>query len=153
MGERGPAPKPTRLRVLQGNPGEHRLNPNEPMPKPITPPPPPAHLHEIARELWIQVAERLCLAGLLSKLDLPLLEIYCESYFHYRQADDFIKEHGPEFTVVNAKGQVQVVREYPAVAVRRSCVAAMNKIGAELGLSPASRSKIPEAHGSHSLLD
>ena len=30
MGKRGPAPKPTALKVLQGNPGKRKLNDSEP---------------------------------------------------------------------------------------------------------------------------
>lgn len=151
MGQRGPAPKPTRLRILQGNPREHRLNHAEPMPEAIiTPPPPPQHLPQIAKEVWIEVAEELCRARLLTTLDLKLLEVYCETYSQYRRADAFVNEHGTQFTVTNSKDQIQVVRENPAVAIRRSCMAQMRKISAHLGLSPAVRSQIPEVP---SLLD
>ena len=33
----GPKPKPTRLKVLQGNPGHQKLPKNEPKPRPIRP--------------------------------------------------------------------------------------------------------------------
>ncbi len=33
MGQRGPAPKPTALRILEGNPGKRPLNASEPRPR------------------------------------------------------------------------------------------------------------------------
>jgi hypothetical protein len=32
MGKRGPSPKPTSLKVLQGNPGKRKINKSEPKP-------------------------------------------------------------------------------------------------------------------------
>jgi len=138
----GRPPKPRMLRILQGRPGHRKLNPAEPTPEAIISPAPPEHLSKIAKELWVEVAEQLCRAHLLTKLDVPLLEVYCEEYSRYRKADEFIRENGAEFKIVNAKGQVQVVRENPAVAIRRSCMATMGKIAAELGLAPSSRSRL-----------
>ena len=141
MGLRGPIPKPRMLRILQGKPGHRRLNPAEPMPEAIAPPPPPPDLPEAARKLWVELAEQLCRAHMLSKLDLTLLQLFCETYGRYQQTSKFIQENGEMFTVTNAKGQVQIVRENPAVGIRRSCIAQMNRLGAELGLSPAARSR------------
>ncbi len=141
MGQRGRIPKPRMLRILQGKPGHRRLNPAEPLPEAIALPPPPAYIKGPARELWIELAAQLCRVGLLTKLDVRLFEIYCHTYQRYLETSKFIKEHGPDFVVVNAKGQVQVVRQHPAVNIRTSCIAQMNRLGQELGLSPASRSK------------
>ncbi len=146
MSGAGRPPKPTRLKILQGNPGRRPLNKNEPRPQPLDLPKPPEHMHQMGKELWNEVVPELCRVRLLTRLDLPLLELFCESYAKFRQADEFIREHGEQFAVTNQRGEIQVVRENPAVSIRRNCVAAMNKIGQELGLSPASRSRfvVPE---------
>src|SRR5439155_23962240 len=47
MGSRGPAPTPTALRILRGNPGRRPLPLNEPR-APLGPPPPPPELSTAA---------------------------------------------------------------------------------------------------------
>ncbi len=88
------------------------------------------------------LAEKLCRARLLTGLDIFLLEVFCQQYAAYRRADAFLKANGEQFVVTNSRGQLQSVREFPAVSVRRSCAAQMAKIARELGLSPAGRALI-----------
>ncbi len=142
MGERGPAPKPRMLRILQGNPGRLKLNSAEPIPEPVELPEPPKHLRKIAKELWNELTPELCRRRLLTKLDLRLLELYCEEYAEFRAACAFIEERGAYFGMKNEKGEVYDPRQYPAVAQRTNAIAMMNELGRELGLSPAARTRI-----------
>lgn len=68
MGRRGPAPKPTELKRLQGNPGKRRLNDSEPRPV-ATLPRCPSHLTGEAKAEWRRVARGLYEAGLLTQVD------------------------------------------------------------------------------------
>ena len=79
---------------------------------------------------------------MLSKLDLPLLEVLCSEWDVYRRACEFIETHGDWFIRTDAKGRVIRVREFPAVSIRRKAIAQITRLGDELGLSPASRSRI-----------
>ena len=50
MGRRGPAPKPTAIKILEGNPGKQKLNHNEPKPPTIIAiPKPPSRLLKDAK--------------------------------------------------------------------------------------------------------
>ncbi len=86
MGERGPAPKPTALKVLQGNPGKRALPKGEPRPPAPSPPPAPRWLGEEARREWRRVARALHGAGLLTEADHDALALYCETFASWRRA-------------------------------------------------------------------
>jgi len=47
---------------------------------------------QIARNLWRELTPELCRLRLLTKLDLKLLETYCEEYATFRKASAFIGE-------------------------------------------------------------
>ena len=131
----GPPPKPTMLKILQGNPGKRDLNKREPQPECVENPPPPAHMLALAKEKWRELAPQLSRLRLLTKVDLDLLENYCDAYAKKRAADEFLKKHGVSY------GK-KVRRQYPQVAVSERCGALMMAIGDRLGLNPSARSRI-----------
>jgi len=73
--KRGRKPKPSRLRVLAGNPG-HRAIAAEP---PIAPgiPDRPTFLDAVARTEWDRIVEELGPAGVLRRVDQMELAGYC----------------------------------------------------------------------------
>ena len=87
--QRGPRPRPTHLRLLQGNPSKRPINRNEPKPPVLaTVPAPPAHLHSLdARAEWERLAPGLHVMGLLTEFDLMPLSAYCQAYARWLQAE------------------------------------------------------------------
>lgn len=71
MGARGPAPKPTRLRLLDGSGKQHpeRINKGEPQPKDALPEPPEWLEGEREREAYQEVAGKLSDMRLLTEAD------------------------------------------------------------------------------------
>lgn len=136
----GPPPKPTMLKILQGNPGRKPLNAREPMPDRISAPEPPEYLLPVAKERWRELAPQLCRLQLLTGLDTDLLELYCDAYAKKEAADDFLKEHG--MTYPKAGKKVRYYRQYPQVNISERCVALMLACGDRLGLNPSARSRI-----------
>jgi len=134
----GPRPKPTMLKILQGNPGRKPLNTREPMPDRISAPEPPEHLLPLAKEKWRELAPQPCRLQLLSGLDTDLLEVFCDAYAKKRAADDYLKERGTTYAEAGNK----VYRQYPQVSISERCVALMLACGDRLGLSPSARSRI-----------
>jgi P27 family predicted phage terminase small subunit len=87
MGKRGPRPKPTALRMLEGNPSNRALPKNEPKPPALQPSAaaPPRTLDRVGRAEWRRLAPQLQLLGLLTTVDLSALEICCGIYSELRQ--------------------------------------------------------------------
>ena len=71
--------KPTKLKLLEGNPGKRALPKNEPSPKLGRPSKPKCLTGEAAAE-WKRVVPELESSGLLAKIDRPALTGYCISW-------------------------------------------------------------------------
>lgn len=136
MGERGPAPKPTRLKVLDGNPGKRALPKNEPRPE-LGSPDMPEWLPDDAKDEWQRVAPELSRLGLLAKIDGSALAAYCESYSRWKRAVQQFNLEGHTF--VTAGGYTA---QHPAVGIANKAMAEMLRFGREFGLTPSSRGRM-----------
>ena len=76
---RGRRPKPTRLKVLTGNPGKRRMNKHEPKPEPAVPEC-PNELGPVARREWDRLASELGKLKILTALDRAALAANCGAY-------------------------------------------------------------------------
>src|SRR5205085_7950964 len=76
---RGRRPKPTRLKMLTGNPGKRPLNQDEPKPEASIPDCPP-ELSPAARQEWDRLAAELGALRMLTNLDRAALAAYCTAY-------------------------------------------------------------------------
>jgi P27 family predicted phage terminase small subunit len=150
MGRRGPPPKPTALRILEGNPSKRPLNPNEPKP-PVGVPDCPAHLDLDAKKEWTRLAPILDRLGMLTIVDGAALAAYCQMYSRWAKAERAIKKHG--ITMETENGTVR----RPEVSIAREALHQMRQFAMEFGLTPASRSRVHgatpplpnPAHGTH----
>ncbi len=133
---RGQPPKPTRLKVLNGNPGKGRPNENEPKP-PVGEPICPDWLGEEAKEKWAEVAPALARLGVLTVIDGDVLATYCQSWCEYRQATKRLAKEG---RVVVAQSGYQM--PHPMVAQQREARNAIRQFSALLGLDPSSRVRL-----------
>jgi P27 family predicted phage terminase small subunit len=151
MGSRGPSPKPTALRILQGNPGKIKLNPHEP--KPATAAPdlkPPKWMDTPAQEVWMRLRPDL---PWLTVADVDLFSAYCSTYVRWREAEDKISVQGAILVLYepltaaqkkqgDKKGDVKYIQTNPHISIAQKALLMICKLGAELGLSPASRTRI-----------
>ena len=133
---RGRKPKPTFLKLVQGNPGKRKLNAAEPVAPPAIPVP-PTWLSEAARLEWERSAPLLKDAGLLSNLDRNAFATYCQTYARLMEAEEQLRKFG-----LIVKSPTGHVRQSPFLAVVNKCVAQMALLGAEFGLTPSSRSRV-----------
>lgn len=78
-GTRGPLPKPTALKVLEGNPGRRALNLSDGVNPRVEVPSAPKHLGTEARKEWKRITPLLFELGLISGLDRAALAMYCQS--------------------------------------------------------------------------
>ena len=128
-------PKPTKLRILAGNPGKRALNPNEPEPESTAKC--PSWLEGDALAEWKRLAPELESLGLLSNLDSAALVCYCESYERWRQAQAQLKLGG--LVLVASNGS-----QYPSpwVAISNTAMDKMRSFLIEFGMTPSARSKV-----------
>ena len=69
MAQRGRKPKPTAVKVLEGNPGKRSLNTNEP--KPVKKAPRcPGWLEDEAKKEWKRMAKQMEQLGILTEIDM-----------------------------------------------------------------------------------
>lgn len=137
MATRGRKPKPTALKLLEGNPGKRQLNMNEPRFAQKMPPECPDWLEEEAQAEWNRLSETLFEMGILTDLDVAPFAAYCQAYARWREAEEFISQHG---SIVKTKtGYWQQV---PQVSIAHTNQKAMLQAAAEFGLTPSARSRI-----------
>jgi P27 family predicted phage terminase small subunit len=133
---RGRRPKPTRLKVLTGNPGKRPLNINEPRPEAAVPEC-PVELGPVARREWDRLAVELSSLRILTNLDRAALAAYCGAYAMWAEATEAIQKFG---TMVKSPSGYPQQSPYVAVANRQAEI--MMRIASEFGFTPASRSRI-----------
>jgi P27 family predicted phage terminase small subunit len=150
--KRGPRPKPTHLRLLQGNPGRRPLNENEPQPDiAVDVPEPPAHVYGHAADEWRRIAPGLHRLKLLTAHDLKVLETYCVSYCRWREAEEAlarVRARDPVMLGLMIKnGKEGEMLENPLVRISRRSAFEMLRYASEFGFTPAARTRISQPSG------
>jgi P27 family predicted phage terminase small subunit len=133
---RGAKPKPTAIRRLQGNPGKRAWNHDEPDP-PKEMPDCPRHLSDLAREEWDRLAGVLHDMGIFTTVDRAALAAYCQAYGRWAEAEEKLKD-----TPVMLKTPSGYVQQNPWLSVANKQLEIMGRYMAELGITPASRSRV-----------
>jgi P27 family predicted phage terminase small subunit len=130
-------PKPTRLKLLEGNPGKRPIPENEP--HPISPlPEPPSHLDPYALEEWQRLAPALHNLGLLFDVDAQPFAAYCVSFSRWRKAEEKIA--GLKTMVeVKASGNS---RPSTLIGIANEAARDMVRYASEFGLTPSSRARL-----------
>ena len=141
---RGRKPQPTAIRRANGNPGKRGYNEAEPQPPKELPDCPP-HLSEVARVEWDRVAETLHEIGVLTTIDRAALAAYCQAYGRWVEAEEKMKE-----TPAMLKTPSGYVQQSPWMSVANKQLEIMGRYMVELGMTPASRSRVAVPDGATS---
>ena len=136
MGCRGPAPKPTSLVLLEGNPGKRPINKREPQPRQIASKC-PAYLDEDAKTEWRRLVLVLRRMKVLTEADYMALSSLCQAYSTMVKAQNKLTESGLLFKT--SSGYVQ---QSPLLSIVNGCVETITRLAREFGLTPASRSRL-----------
>ena len=143
MERRGRPKKPLELLKLLGNPGKRPLPTDTPQPaKLYNIPPAPEYLNTIAKERWNYLAPKLVKCGILSDIDLDILEQCCVSLAIARMAAMKISENTLILTMMNDDKTLKYAQKTPYLTVYTEALAIFDKYGAKLGLSPSERVKL-----------
>ena len=133
---RGRRPKPTRLKVLTGNPGKRPLNPNEPRPAAVMPEC-PSELGPAAQREWTRLVGELSSLNMITSLDRAALATYCGAYALWAESTEAIQKFG---AMVKSPTGYPMQSPYISIANRQAEI--MMRIASEFGFTPASRSRI-----------
>jgi len=132
----GRKPKPTHLKLPEGEKNKDRINRNEPKPTPIAPKC-PKHLGKEAKKQWKLLAPELERIGLLTKIDGATFAAACQAYDRWVQAEKWIQKTG--FFNKTPNGSVQIS---PALSIANRAMDQLRKFCSELGMTPTSRARI-----------
>jgi P27 family predicted phage terminase small subunit len=135
MGRRGPPPKPTAVKKLEGNPGKRRLPKDEPAP-PAEEPSCPSWLTREAREEWARITPILRSMRLLSSADEVTLAAYCQAAAELQLATRHLDEVGRYHD--DSK---------QAMRAQRDAFARVKSFLQEFGLSPSARARLSTPAG------
>ncbi|MHA6305693.1 phage terminase small subunit P27 family [Hafnia paralvei] len=133
---RGRKPKPSKRKMLAGNPGKRAVNQNEPQFTAITKADPPEWFDEISRTMWETVIDELCSQQLLHVTDLHNVVVFCSAYRNWQTAQQEVMKMG--ITVKDEKG----TKKNPALTAANEAIRQMVTVGSLLGLDPSSRQRL-----------
>lgn len=143
---RGRKPKPTALKVLEGNRGKRPLTRNEPKPTGKAPGC-PTWLAPEGKAEWRRVVPELDRIGMLTRVDRAALTAYCETWATFVTAQRQLHEHGLVLLQregYTLDGEHLIIRpaKNPAVQIARDSAALIRQFCAEFGLTPSARARI-----------
>jgi len=142
-------PKPTRLKLLTGNPGKRPL-PKEPNVESSLPEP-PEHLDAYALEEWNRLAAGLHALGIFYEVDRGVFSAYCKAYSRWRHAEEELSKLAAEKSPLNAlilKTMSGNFIQQPLIGIANKAMADMVKYAGEFGLTPSARARIAINPGS-----
>lgn len=134
MGARGPMPKPTNIKRLEGNPGCRKLNDREP--QPTGPPVRPDFVNGEAATEWDRCISAMP-DGVYTNADGPVLAVYCVAWVLFRNALGQVAREG--MTSVGSQGQKVT---HPSLATVAKQAEIILRAADRLGMSPSARSRL-----------
>jgi P27 family predicted phage terminase small subunit len=127
------APKPTALKILEGNPGKRPLNTKEPKPK-VVKNEPPNFLSEDAKAKWLEIAPRLERLGILTEIDYEGFAGFCQCWSRWKEAEENVTKEGMIYTTAR-----EGTKANPSIAIANKYLAQMTVFISRFGLSPSDR--------------
>lgn len=143
----GRPPKPTALKIVEGNRGKRAINKQEPDPDYLENLDPPEWMNGIPGvvAVWHELAQDLRDAKLLTKVDVTALSQLCVSIAQYRNAairtgDALVRAK----TVLDEEGNPTEVGEHinPWMLVQSMSFKQANVLMQQFGMTPAARTRV-----------
>jgi len=106
--------------------------------QPPSVPEPPPFLSVYAVEEWWRAGRELYELNLFSALDVQPFAVYCQTYAHWREAEEALAKAGELVVRSAANGPVA----NPLLKIAQAYARDMLRYAAEFGLSPVARSRI-----------
>lgn len=136
----GRRPKPTVLKLVEGNPGKRKINKAEPKPARAIPSC-PAHLSDSGKVAWGRLSVLLDRMGVLTEADSAALERLCDCYSDVLICREALAADGWTYKTMDAQGNT-LIKGNPAAVQLRAADSQFKSYLIEFGLTPAARSKV-----------
>jgi len=138
MGKRGPAPKPTVLKLIDGTQRD-RINFDEPIAASELPECPEGASDDV-REIWDYTVHHLAIMHLAKAPDRDALFCYCTAVVNHRKASAVMAS-----SPILIKGIMGGLVRNPALTVQYHNAHIVRQFAQEFGLTPSARSAITVA--------
>lgn len=151
MGKRGPAPEPSILKYIRGNPSKERLNEAEPTPELADELEPPENIldNELAVKKWNQSVPVLRRMRVLTEADMEPWSRYCLKWADWMKAREMCKQFGrdniqlePDPNAPRGRMRVKWSQPHSWAVEERALHRDLLRLEQEFGLTPSSRSQV-----------
>lgn len=128
--------KPAKQKILQGTFHKYRNPENEAQYNGLSKmPPPPKHLNEHGKRLWVDCGAELVASGVITGPDIIAFEMLCETYGRYK----LLEAYNASNLIANVEGEHG--GRSPQAQQMNADFALCEKMMTHFGLTPASRNK------------
>lgn len=154
-GTRGPLPKPSALKLLEGNPGKRPLDLSAGVNPRVEVPSAPSHLGKDAKKEWKRITPLLEELGLISGLDRAALALYCQAQGRLSELETafnaqvarLVQNSGLDYSAAVYEASHAVTpsgyaQQSVIVQLIKSHREQVNRYLMHFGLSPASRGRV-----------
>lgn len=134
---------PTNLKKIQGTLEKSRLVENEMQVELcVSLPDAPELLSEIGRGEWEKVTSQLYNLKMLHRVDLRLVEAYCNEIALYIECEIELRKNGRVDNFKNTNGEVIRSQAKPFIKIKNDALNNAMKLAAQFGLTPVARASI-----------
>jgi P27 family predicted phage terminase small subunit len=102
----------------------------------------PSLLSEIGKEEWNKVTRQLYNLNMLYKIDLRLVEAYCNEMSLYIETETMLREKGRIQVFKNSDGTIKHAQAVPYQKIAKDALNAALKLATQFGLTPTARASI-----------
>lgn len=136
---------PTRLKELQGTVEKSRLVENEMTAELCQAiPEPPEWLSEIAKQEWDKVTLELFNKQMLHRIDLRLIEAYCNAIALHIETEQMLRDKGRIQIFKNPDGTLKHMQAVPYQKIANDALDRALKIATQFGMTPTARTSISQ---------
>lgn len=101
----------------------------------------PDYLDPLAKAYYKFLVSELEISGLLTNLDIKILEQTSDAMSKLRQCDDILNVEGLIVTSYDGRGN-EINKEHPAIKIKMQYMNVFKTLSNQLGMSPASRAQL-----------
>lgn len=141
---KGRKPKPTALKLLEGNAGHRKLDPSAEPQAPAGIPECPPYLHAYAKEIWFAHAKMLADMGTLTLADVQIFASYCSQSAKVRlacESQNVLREG--LVTETGARKRLWLMQQLQmAEKSEREASRLLDRFAVQLGIGASNRARI-----------